>query len=79
MRMLSALILAGLFGVAGCQGDNGDPMEQPMDGGQTMVVTTPGQSPCKEMCMQMYRTCVRMEHSVETCAADRDACMKECS
>jgi hypothetical protein len=78
MRMLSALILTGLLGVTGCQGDE-DSME-PMDAGQTMVVTTPsGPASCAEMCMQMYRTCVRMENDVATCAADRDACKKECS
>jgi hypothetical protein len=79
MRMLSALILAGLFAVTGCEGD-GETMDGPkMDGGTTVAVTTtPAQASCLDMCQAIYRMCVGPDGDVKGCMADRAACQEAC-
>jgi hypothetical protein len=78
MRMLSALLLAGLFAVTGCHGDE-ETMEPTMDGGTTVAVTTtPAQMACLDMCQAIYRMCVGPDGDVKGCMADRAACREAC-
>jgi hypothetical protein len=80
MRMLSALILAGVFAVTGCEGDAETMDEPPMDGGMTVMVTTsPAQMMCLQACLDMYRSCVKPEGDVRGCMADREECKEACA
>ena len=66
MKLVSVLVLGSLFAVLGYQ----------LDG-----IRTPPPAPqlnCVARCVQIFRMCIKSGENPADCAAERDACKKDC-